>query len=58
MLNKQKDQALKNEAIKWLKTFVTLWSSKLKTLTVAEEHGNKLAETEFGIDTVNKSSLF
>lgn len=57
MLNKQKDQALKNEAIKWLKTLVTLWSSKLKTLTVAEKHGNKLAETEFGIDTVNKSSL-
>lgn len=33
-------------------------SSKLKTLTVAEEHGNKLTENEFGIDTVNKSSLF
>lgn len=58
MLNKQKDQALKNEAIKWLKTPATLWSSKLKTLTVAEEHGNKLTENEFGIDTVNKSSLF
>lgn len=57
MLNKQKDQALKNEAIKCLKTLVTLWSSKLKTLTVAEKHGNKLEETDFGIDTVNKSSL-